>query len=59
MKVQNLSIILVEAFLQAKRRRRVFIKPLRIYGKLFSEYAACCGTSAMLINEMYDMTLSG
>jgi hypothetical protein len=49
----------VGAFLQAKVRRRIFVKLPAIYGSIFPEFKKYCGAPLRLLKSLYGMTLSG
>jgi hypothetical protein len=49
----------VGAFLQAKVRRRIFVKIPAIYGSIFPEFQQYCGVPLRLLKSLYGMTLSG
>jgi len=49
----------VGAFLQAKKRSRVFVSIPQIYGILFPEYKEFCGRPVRPAKSMCGMTLSG
>jgi hypothetical protein len=56
-KVKQLDFIGV--FLQANTWSRIFFTIPAVFGNLFPEYKACCGTPVRLAMSMYGMTLSG